>query len=168
MQELNGYVKLFRKIRRWRWYNDVIIKAVFLECLLLATYKEAGWNNENLKPGELITSYVSLSQNLGISVQQARTAIKKLQATGEISVKATNKYTLITVNKWSNYQLLDAEPNNQITNKQQSKNNQATNNQQHLNNIKNIKNRKNIKKDAYESAYPNVPDLTKEYLKSLL
>ena len=33
---------------------------------------------------------------------------------------------------------------------------------------KNIKNRKNIKKDAYESAYPNVPDLTKEYLKSLL
>ena len=29
---------------------------------------------------------------------------------------------------------------------------------------KNIKNRKNIKKDAYESAWPNVPDLAKSFI----
>ena len=156
MQELNGFIKLFRKFKKWRWYDDPIVKAVFLELLLSATYKNAEWQGENLSSGELITSYASLSKKLGISIQQARTALKKLQSTKEITIKSTNKYTIITVNKWGEYQDYEGVSNKQSTNHQQSTNNQATINQQHLKNIKNIENKK---KAPFESAWPNVQNL---------
>lgn len=143
MQELNGYVKIFRKFRYWRWYSDIAVRSVFLECLLLANYKETTWKSEVLKPGQLVTGYASLANSLGLSIQQVRTAIKKLQQTGEISLKATNKYTIITVTKWEDYQVFDADVNKQITNEKQTDSNESTNNQQQRKNNKNNKNSNN-------------------------
>ena len=66
----------------------------------------------------------------GTTIQETRTALKKLVSTGEISVKSTNKFTQITVNNWSKFQ---SHPS-KLTNKQQTTNNQSTINQQTTNN----------------------------------
>lgn len=149
MQELNGYIKLYRKLIQWGWYQDNVVKSLFLHCLLMASFKDFTWMGNCLKAGQFITSYKSLSEELGFSVQQVRTAIKKLESTEEITSKSTNKYTLITVLNWENYQV-DEEPsntvsNNPITNEQQTNNKRITNEQQHRKNVKNYKNVKNVK-----------------------
>lgn len=104
MQELNGYIKLFRKLIRWGWYQDSVVKDLFLHCLICASYKDFEWMGMELKAGQFITGRKKLAEELGFSEQQIRTAISKLESTGEISVFSTNKYSIITVTNWENYQ----------------------------------------------------------------
>lgn len=142
----------------WQWYDDIAVKTVFLHLLLTASYKNSSWQNEAIKPGQVITSYESMNKILKIGVQKIRTAIKKLKSTGEITIESTNKYTLITIEKWEQYQYTADEPNTQInkqtniqlTSNQQATNKQLTNNQQHIKNIKNIKNIENVKNGKKE------------------
>lgn len=112
MQELNGYIKLFRKLIRWGWYQDSVVKDLFLHCLICASYKDFEWMGMELKAGQLITGRKKLAEELGFSEQQIRTAISKLESTGEISIFSTNKYSIITVTNWENYQ---GESNEQPT-----------------------------------------------------
>lgn len=123
MNSLNGFIKLHRKLIAWGWYQDYVVKDVFLHLLLTANFKDTSWRNTTLKEGQLVTSYKHLSENLGFSVQKIRTAIDKLKSTGEITTKSTNKYTVITVVNWADYQFGE-ESDNQQNNKQN--NNQAT------------------------------------------
>ena len=104
MQELNGYIKLFRKLIRWGWYQDNVVKGLFIHCLLCASYKDFEWMGMELKAGQFITGRKKLAEELGFSEQQIRTAISKLESTGEISIFSTNKYSIITVTNWENYQ----------------------------------------------------------------
>lgn len=167
--ELNGYIKLFRKLVKWRWYQDSVVKDLFLHCLIFASFRDFSWMDQKLKAGQFVTSYKNLAQDLGFSVQQIRTALKKLESTGEITSKSTNKYTVITVVNWVNYQsdedYTNTESNNPITNEQQTDNKQITNEQQHRKNNKNIKNIKKSKKRACARETPllsHISDFIKE------
>lgn len=164
--ELNGYIKLFRKLVKWRWYQDSVVKDLFLHCLIFASFRDFNWMDQMLKAGQFVTSYKNLSQELGFSVQQIRTALKKLESTGEITSKSTNKFTVITVVNWANYQsdedYINTESNNPTTNEQQTDNKRTTNEQQHRKNIKNIKNIKNSEKRA--RAYPLLSQIS-EFIK---
>ena len=129
-----GFVKLHRKMLHWGWYGDPAVKVVFLHLLLAAGFRDNTWNGLRLAPGQLVTSIQKLAATNGLSVQQVRTALRKLEATGEITRKSTNRYTLITLEKWAFYQL-DSAPappaaTDQSTNGQQTNNKPATNKQQ--------------------------------------
>jgi biotin operon repressor len=84
--------------------------------------------------GSFVTSHESLSQQLGLSKQQIRTAIKHLKSTNNITTKSTNKYTIINVVDWDKYQFDDNQINTQnniqinkrATNEQQTSNKRAT------------------------------------------
>ena len=148
MTELNGYIKLHRKLISWGWYQDNVIKSLFLHLLLTASFKETKWRNTTIKKGQLVTSYKRLADDLGFTVQQVRTALKKLESTGEITSKSTNKFTLITVTNWEEYQFNRETSTSSLTNEQQTTNKQITNKQQTTNNIvRNIKNVNNDKND---------------------
>lgn len=116
-KQLNGYIKVYRSLLDWRWYSDPIVSRVFLHLLLKATYKDASWQYENLEAGQLITSSDSIAKELNLSRQQVRTALNKLNSTNEITSKSTNKYTVITVNNWANFQDLNETSTNKATNK---------------------------------------------------
>ncbi len=150
MQELNGYIKLYRKLIKWGWYQDSVVKSLFLHCLLMASFKDFDWMGKKMKAGQFITSRKHLADDLGFSEMQIRTALKKLESTKEITTETTNRYTIITVMNWANYQsddeLSNQDFNQQITNKQPTDNQQITNKQPHRKNVKNNKNVKNVKK----------------------
>lgn len=162
MQELNGYIKLYRKLIQWGWYQDNVVKSLFLHCLLTASFKDFAWMGRNLKAGQFVTSRKHLAEDLGFTEMQIRTALKKLESTEEITIETTNRFTIITVMNWENYQS-DNDTNNQvfnqqITNKQPTDNQQITNKQPHRKNVKNDKNVKNVKKynaRTREETYPN-------------
>lgn len=104
MNSLNGFIKLFRKFKVWGWYKDSVVKCVFIHLLLTANFEPMEWNGTVLKEGQLATSIKSLSEDLGFSSRQVRTALSKLSSTNEITTKATNKFTVITIVNWRDFQ----------------------------------------------------------------
>lgn len=155
MAGISGFIKLHRKLIEWGWYSDYVVKDTFLHILMVATFKSATYQGHDLKPGQAIIGRKKLAQELGFSEQQVRTALKKLESTGEISLNSTNRFTIVTVENWSVYQCEDKDEqptdNQQITNNQPTDNQQITNNQPHLKNVKNIKNVNKVKNDKKES-----------------
>ena len=137
-----GYIKLHRKLLDWGWYSDPATKCVFLHLLITATWVESEYLGYKLHPGDAVVGRKRLAGELGLTEQQVRTALNKLEATGEIRKKATNRFTIVTVVKWRDYQLIDEESNQQITNKQPTSNQQITT-------LKEDKEDKEDKKDIY-------------------
>lgn len=141
---MQGWLKLFRKLADWEWYDDRNVKAVFIDLLIFANHQDNTWHGKTIKKGSLVTSLASIAQRNGLTIQEVRTALKKLEKTGEINKQTTNKNTLIIVLNYGRYQEFSdcdyENSNNQVTNGQQSSNNQITTNK----NVKNDKNVKNI------------------------
>ena len=149
--ELNGgYIKLFRQIVDWEWYDDFPTFRLFIHLLLKVNHADRDWQNKKIERGSCITSFASLSAETKLSVEQIKRALKNLQKTGEIKKISTNKNTLIIVTKYDYYQSSINDNNKQKTNEQQANNKQKTNEEQTKNkqtttnkNVKNIKNDKN-------------------------
>ena len=147
----NGFIKLHRSILKWEWWDDANTTRVFLYLLLNANWEDSRFEGHVIPKGSLVVSWKSLSENCGISVQSARTAINHLKSTGEITIKSTNKFSIVSIVNWEKYQGYEEDANKQ-TNKQTNK--QLTNNQQTTNNIKEIKNIRNeelYKKSIYQN-----------------
>lgn len=118
----------------WEWYQDANTFRLFLHLLLTVNYEDKKWQGTMVKKGQIITSYGHLSQQIkGLTVQSVRTSLNKLKSTGELTIKTTNKYTIITISKWKDYQQLT----NKTTNEQQTTNKQLTTTKE-LKEIKNI------------------------------
>jgi len=81
---------------------------------------------ETIPRGSFVTSLDSLGKELGLSVQEIRTALKHLISTGELTSKSTNKYRIITVVNYEMYQQVNKQPNSPLTGNQQATNNQLT------------------------------------------
>lgn len=136
---MEGYILLQRKIFDWEWWSDINTYRLWTVILLLANHDERTWHGIKVGRGQLITSYKSLSEKSGLSVQSVRTSINRLKSTGEITCKPTNKFTLITIEKYDEYQDIknrynkqdNTQSNNQSTNNQQASNNQSTTNKTH-------------------------------------
>lgn len=134
---MNGWICLHRKILEWEWYEDINTTRLFTHLLLKANYKENNWRGVTIKRGQLVTSVAHLVTETGLSVSQVRTCINKLKSTKEITSEPTNKFTLITLVNYRDYQdevpMNDKQENTQdgkrVTNESQSDDNQiATNN----------------------------------------
>lgn len=98
------YIKLSRKITEWEWYSDINVSRLFIHLLISVNWKDGRFQGVEIPRGSVATSYNSLASQTGLSVMQVRTAIKKLNLTGEITVKQHPKFSVITVNNYNTYQ----------------------------------------------------------------
>ena len=101
----NGYVKLYTRFLKWKWYKDTNTKVLFIHILLKANYEDKEWNGITIHRGELVSSVKKLREELGLTEQELRTSLSKLFLTHELTNKTTNKYTLFIVEKYNNYQI---------------------------------------------------------------
>ena len=126
----DGWIKIFRLFLEWEWYGDTNMVRLFLHLLLKANYEDKRWQGIVIKRGQLVTSSLTLAAETHLSRQRVRTCLSRLEHTGEISIKTTNKFSVITICKYGNYQAvnLDYQPttNQQLTNKQPTNNQQST------------------------------------------
>ncbi len=139
-----GFIKIHRSLLEWEWYQDINTKTVFIHLLLTANYEDKNWKGSKICRGQKVTSYQNLANELNMSIQNVRTAIKHLISTGEITSNQQAKYSLITIKNYDKFQ----EVTSNSTDSQQSTNKELTSNQQATNNNgRKIKKEKESKKD---------------------
>ena len=100
----SGYIKLYRSLLNWEWYDDINTKTVFLHLLLTVSIAESQWHGVTIPRGSRVSSYAVLASETKLSVDKVRTAIKHLETTGEITRCKHPKYTVFTVNNYDKFQ----------------------------------------------------------------
>ena len=133
----NGYIKLYRSMIDWEWYSDINTQAVFIYLLLNANWEDSRYRGHLIPKGSLVTGRKVIAETLGMSEQNVRTSLEHLKSTNEITIKSTNKFSVVTITNWEKFQCLESESTNKLTN--ELTNNQPTTNQQ-LTTYKEIKN----------------------------
>lgn len=164
MENCGGFIKLFRQILDWEWYDDLPTCRLFIHLLLKANYAERNWHGQTIERGSCITSYATLASETGLSQEQIKRALKNLTKTGEIKRIATNKNTVICVVKYADFQGFGFEYNEQTTSKEQAENKQKTNEQQTNNKQtttnKEIKNKRNKESKNIYTSLPEDKNIT--------
>ena len=119
-----AFIKIDRKIIEWEWYKDEHTKNLFLHCLLKANWKEERFKGIVIERGQFVASLPVLSNELSLTINEIRTAIKHLKTTEEITVKAYPKFSVFTVVNYDLYQCESQDESqsnhSQITVKSQS------------------------------------------------
>lgn len=140
---MDGWIKIHRKLLDWEWYDDGNVVRVFLHLLLTANFEPKKWHGITIERGQLATSVVNLASQVHLTSKQIRIVLEKLKNTNEIDIQTTNKYTLITICKYADYQTQETAigqtNGNQTAIKGQTNGNQRATTKE----IKNIKNEKN-------------------------
>ena len=116
----DAFIKLYRNMLDWEWYDNQNTRDLFIHCLLKANWKPTRWHGVEIKAGQFITSLPTLADELQLSVHQVRTALEHLKTTGELADKGQNKYRIITVNNWDKYQGCGRQNGRQVADKGQT------------------------------------------------
>ena len=162
---MSGWIKIHRKFLDWEWFNKSEAVHLFLYMVLKANHKDNKWQGNDVKRGQFISSLGNISSATGITIQQIRTILKKLEKTNEIKVKSTSQFTIVTICKYECYQDEEETTNKPITNNQQTTNKQSTTNK----NEKKKKNEKEVILDSWiEYRKSAKKTLTQQSIKSIL
>ncbi len=158
-----GYIKLYRKVTSsFVWTNPSMLK-LWLLCLMKASHEGRRFlfngNEVSLSSGQFVTGRDALAKeyNQGASSDQvivSRTLwrwIKKFEKEEMLSISSTPKYSVISINKWEDYQSSD-----------QHLSSDRPAPVQHLSTNKNDKNEKNEKNEKNNNN-PRNSRKTREY-----
>ena len=91
------WIKLPRSFTSWRWYHESKMVHLFLYLLLQANVKKKDYLSLTIYPGQVVTSLVQIAQDIGLSIRNVRTCLKKLSSTKDIKVKSSNKGTIVSI-----------------------------------------------------------------------
>jgi hypothetical protein len=156
-----GYVKIWRKIFDTGIQTEHLTFTLWIWLLCNVTRKELNYiiRGECIKlnPGEMIIGRKKLSKELACSEQNVRTCLHHLEAWGNITIRATNRFSILKINNWDIYQECDSQINqqsNQEVTKNQPRSNQELTTKQESKEIEN--------KDIYSpSCEPNLDGVSK-------
>lgn len=96
---MDGYIKLFRKIREWEWYQDINVKTVFLELLLTANIKDCKYKGFLVPRGCILTTFDALADTTSLTKNEVRRVMNKLKTSQEVNTqKALNKLLINVLN----------------------------------------------------------------------
>jgi len=103
-----GYVKLWRKTLDTQGAQNPKFLAFWAWCLLKASHKRCtvmvGNQLVHLEPGQFIFGRKKASRETGLSEREIRTAVAFWVSVGNLTIKATNKFSVITIINWPIYQ----------------------------------------------------------------
>jgi hypothetical protein len=101
---MSGWIKLHRSLKDWEWYDDHSATRLLIHLLVSVNHEDKTWKGQDLKAGQLVTSWENLSKETGLSVKQLRVAMTKLEASQEVTRYATNKWQVVSLVKWEKLQ----------------------------------------------------------------
>ena len=126
-----GWIKLHRSLLDWEWFTDSNTLHVFIYLLLKANIKDVKYRGRVVPRGALVATVSDVGNILGLSHKAVRTALDHLKQSGQIETQATNKFTIITICKYIDYQV--AENNERQTKGERTANEGQTNGKRRAN-----------------------------------
>lgn len=124
-----GYIKLWRRALDNGWLANHELWSFWCYCLLKASHKKIiikiGFQDIPLNPGQFIFGRNAAMRDLKMSEWKVRACLRYLRVCGNLTIKTTNKFSIITVLNWPIYQGDDSDepPANSPTNLQQTSTN---------------------------------------------
>ncbi len=116
-----GYIRTWRKVLDSGWLKNHKLWVFWTYCLLKASYKEfnaiIGLQVVHLMPGQFIFGRKKASKETGLTEREIRTILEFLKKAGNLTIKTTNKFSVITIVNWSIYQSQENE-NDQLNDQQ--------------------------------------------------
>jgi len=158
----SGFIRIYRSMLKWEWYDDTNTKAVFLHLILTANWEPKKWRGKVIQRGQRVASYASLSSELKISVKKVRTALNHLKQTGEVAILSTHEYSVITIKNYEIYQ----DGASQTANEGQSEGKAGASQGQQLKKDKESNKDKNDKEDKGAISYSEIQSLYSTICKS--
>jgi len=149
---MSGWIKLHRQIVNSSKFADPDILRLWILCLTKASHKETvvviDKREVPLTPGQFITGRFSLHQDYNALLSPRKKIpettlwnwLKRLESWGDLDIKTTNKYSVVTVLKWNDYQETLTADGQQIDNRLTANGQQIDTNK----NVKNLENEKNV------------------------
>ena len=124
--EDKSYIKLFRKLLNSPIFENEKALKIWIWCLLKATHKErlqlVGQQEVNLEKGQFVFGRKKASEELRMTESTIYKYIKLLEKLRMINVKSNNKFSVVTVEKWEEYQIEELKDNNKVTTEEQQSN----------------------------------------------
>lgn len=103
-----GYIKLHRNILDSEIFNSADILQMWIWCLCKASFKDKkaliGNSTVDLKAGQFVCGSKAGAVVFETSESTFHRRLKILEELGCISLNPTNKFTIVTVNNWCEYQ----------------------------------------------------------------
>lgn len=157
---MQGWIKLHRKIRANAIFNNHQLYRLWTICLLTATHKRreqiVGNQTVLLSPGQFVTGRFELHSEYNNGLKKKDQVSEytvwrwliSLEKGGFLSIKTSNKFSVVTIDNWALYQGSDGEHEQQ---NEQQVSNRCTTNEQQMSTNKNVKNKENEKNDEKDS-----------------
>lgn len=99
-----GWIKLHRSLLDWEWYDNLPVRVLFIHLLMAVNYEDKTRKGLLIKRGQTVSGRRILAEQTGLTERQIRTALDVLQTTNELTVKKSNKGSLITIVNYDLYQ----------------------------------------------------------------
>ena len=98
------WVKIYQSMTGWRWYKDKNMKCLWLHLLLTAEHEDKIVDNDVVERGALYTSLSTLAREVGLTMREVRTCLKRLVGDKQVTYETTKKGTKITICNYESYQ----------------------------------------------------------------
>lgn len=144
---MQGYIRLYRKIRESPIFNDMQLFRLWMICLTEATHKErnqiVGRQTVKLMPGQFVTGRFDLQgmYNRGLTGEQQKSPatvwrwIEVLEKGEYLSIKSSNKFSTVSILNWHKYQFDEQQNEQQVSNKRATSEQQVSTNNNVLNDL---------------------------------
>ncbi|CDQ20327.1 DnaD domain-containing protein [Halobacillus karajensis] len=146
---MQGWVKLHRKILHSEIFENEKMLKVFIYCLTKSSHKDTesrvGRQKVEIEPGQFIFGRKKAASELNMTESTVRDYIRTLEEDGVITVKSTNKYSIVTVDNWALYQSNGEENDNKTTADKHQKDSSSTSERQQKDTYKNERELKEVK-----------------------
>jgi hypothetical protein len=133
---MDGYFKVHRKILESQVFAHQTALKIWIWCLAKVSYKDRfvplkigkGETTVKLLPGQFIFGRFKAEEELGIDGSTIYKWMQKFASPefDMISIESNNQYSIVSVCKWQEYQVIEEEKeqpsNNQVTTKEQPSN----------------------------------------------
>ena len=114
-----GWIKIHRSLLQWEWFQKPDMVQLFMYLLLKANVEDRKWQGIDVKRGQVVTSVATICRDLSLSTKKVRNCLEHLKNSQVISIKTTNKFSVITICNYATYQAYET-PEGQTEGKQRA------------------------------------------------
>ena len=124
--ENKSWIKLYRKLLHSPIFENEKALKIWIWCLCKATHKGmqqlVGQQIIELQTGQFIFGREKASEELRMTESTVYKYMKLLEKLKMISIKSNNKFSVVTLENWEEYQGEEQQKNNKVTTKEQQSN----------------------------------------------